>query len=84
MNLNKINEKLNNGMIGLFGSIILLSLLTIILPIVGYILAYALIALMIITFVNFILATYLFVKQINEILEQLIITQYGQGEEKFF
>ncbi len=81
MNLNKINEKLNNGMIGLFGSIILLSLLTIILPIVGYILAYALIALMIITFVNFILATYLFVKQINEILEQLIITQYGQGEE---
>jgi len=81
MNLKKINEKLNNGMIGLFGSIIFLSLLTIILPIVGYILAYALIALMIITFVNFILATYLFVKQINDILEQLIISQYGQGEE---
>ena len=81
MNLKKINEKLNNGMIGLFGSIILLTLLTLILPILGYVLAYALIALMIITFVNFILATYLFVKQINDILEQLIITQYGQGEE---
>jgi len=81
MNLKKINEKLNNGMIGLFGSIILLSLLTIILPILGYVLAYTIIALMIVTFVNFILSTYLFVKQINDILEQLIISQYGQGEE---
>jgi hypothetical protein len=81
MNLKKINEFLNKGMIGLFGSIILLSLVTIILPIFAYVLAYAIIVLMIVTFVNFILATYLFMKQINEIIEQLIISQYEQGEE---
>lgn len=80
MNLNKINENLNKGMIGIFISIIPLSLLTIAFPIIGYILGVLIYTLMIVTFLNFVVATYLFIKQINDILEQFIITEYGQGE----
>jgi ABC-type proline/glycine betaine transport system permease subunit len=80
MKLKKINEILNKGMIGIFISIIPLSLLALLLPVVGYVIGFLLYALMFVTCLNFILSTYLFIKDINDILEQLIISQYEQGE----
>jgi hypothetical protein len=67
-------------MIGIFISIIPLSLLALLLPVVGYVIGFLLYALMFVTCLNFILSTYLFIKDINDILEQLIISQYEQGE----
>jgi len=72
MNLQKLNTFLTNGMIGIFVSIIPFILLTLLFPILSDVIAFQLIVLMIVTTVNFVLTTYLFIIQINGIIGGLL------------
>jgi ABC-type proline/glycine betaine transport system permease subunit len=67
--LSTINEKLTKGMVGIFLSIIPLSLLTLLLPVIGYALAITLILLMLVTAATIVTTTILFVQQINQLME---------------
>lgn len=79
MNLQKINEFLTKGMIGVFVSIFPFVALTLQFPIFSNIIAFQLILLMVITAVNFVLTTYLLIIQINSIIDSLF-KQYEQGK----
>lgn len=68
MNLQRLNNFLTKGMIGVFASILPFSILSLVFPIVAYLLSVILIVLMILTVGNFVLTTYLFIKQIINIL----------------
>jgi hypothetical protein len=69
MNLLKINDFLTKGMIGIFVSIIPLTLITILLPVVGYAVAILMMLLFVVTFANLVIATILIVMQMNELIE---------------
>lgn len=79
MNLQKLNEILTKGMIGIFASIFPFILLTLLFPILSYVIMFQLIILMIVTALNFVLTTYLLIIQINGIIE-VLFKQYEQGK----
>lgn len=69
MNLQRLNTILTNGMIGVFISIIPLSLLTLFFSIFEYLLVFALVLLGIIIVINLVVTTITFVIQINEMMD---------------
>lgn len=77
MNLQRLNNFLTKGMVGIFLSIIPFTLLALLFPIYSYMIAFQLIVLMIITGICTVLTTYLLIKQINEIIDSLF-KQYEQ------
>ena len=81
MSLQRLNDFLTKGMIGVFASILPFSLLTLLLPALGYVVAFLLIVLMIVTAANVVVTTIAFVKQIIELLDGLQKT-YEQYERE--
>lgn len=69
MNLQKINDNLTKVMIGIFLSIMTLTLIAIILPVLGYVIVVLMYLLMITTLINLGLSTYLMIQQINKMIE---------------
>jgi ABC-type transport system involved in cytochrome bd biosynthesis fused ATPase/permease subunit len=80
MNLQRLNDFFVKGMIGVFASILPFSLLTLAFPILGYLVAFLLIVLMIVTGVAFVLSSILLVKQMVSILDSLQ-KQYEQQQQ---
>ncbi len=78
MTLSKINDYLTKGMIGTFVSILPLSLLTLLIPVIGYVVAVLLMLLFLITITNLIVATILLAQQINSMMDNFF-KQYEQG-----
>jgi ABC-type bacteriocin/lantibiotic exporter with double-glycine peptidase domain len=77
MNLKKINDNLTKIMISTFLGVMILSFVSVVLPMFLYSLVFLLYVLMIITFLNFALSTYLMIQQINEMIEEFF-KQYEQ------
>jgi hypothetical protein len=82
MNLQRLNDFLTKGMIGVFISIIPFSLLTLMFPIFSYMIIIQMIVLLIVAGVNFLLTTYLLVKQIVGILD-ILQKQYEQQSGEY-
>lgn len=78
MNLQRLNNFLTNGMIGVFASIFPLSILTLLFPIFGYVVAFALVLLAAITAINFVATTIALVIQINEMVSNFF--KYYESE----
>jgi hypothetical protein len=77
MNLKKINDNLTKIMIYTFLGVLILCFASVVLPMFLYSLVFLLYALMIITFINLVLSTYLIIQQINEMIEEFF-KQYEQ------
>ena len=83
MNLQRLNDFLIKGMIGVFASILPFCLLTLLFPIFSYMITIVLIVLMVVTAACTVLTTYLLVKQIIEILNNLQNAYEQQSGEPF-
>jgi len=79
--LQKINDKLTKGMIAIFVAIIPLSLMTIILPVLGFVVAGLIVLLGFIVIVNFVLGTFLMAHQIAKMVDQ-VMKQYEQEQRR--
>jgi hypothetical protein len=79
MNLLKINDYLTKGMIGVFASVFLFSLLTLLMPIIGYLVVVLLIILFLLAFICLITSTILFVIDVNEKIDNFF--KYYKDEE---
>jgi len=79
MTLQKINDKLTQGMVAVFTAIVPLSLLTIVLPILGYVVAVLIVLLGISTIVNFVLGSYLLSIQMAKMIDQ-VMKQHEQQQ----
>jgi hypothetical protein len=81
MNLKKINENLTKAMIGTFVSFIALCIVTLFIPIVAYLVVGILYMLMIVTFTNFMFTTYLFIMQMNKMIEDFLESYERQVQQ---
>jgi len=69
MNLQKLNNVLTTGMIGTFITIIPISILSIVFPIINYVLAALLILLMLLTALSTIAVTVWFIVDMNKMID---------------